>query len=284
MSDWKLTIANVTYTVFVTEHDEVPNPHITTFSPIGSSETIQQWIGSASRRIRVRGKSVRQTLPVSLTSPANYGSFFSSVPNPNTDGVLTWVDPSQARYEDGLFATTDGDARLLVTGFYFTIPMESRITGVLLELKRGNRVGIPHFLQDTILSLVKGGLVVGNNKATTWPVSMAWQSFGGAADTWGLSLSPSDVNNNNLFGMTVSALGDVTAKIDAIRMTIYYDDLTLGTVIDGAQLLQVGQSCVLTDDRGNTTNCVLAAFDYDRLKGVSPNKYVDLTLDLIKDQ
>jgi photosystem II stability/assembly factor-like uncharacterized protein len=87
-------------------------------------------------------------------------------------------------------------------------------------------------INDTTVKLVKGGAVVGDNKAdaANWPGADAYTTYGGAADLWGTTLTVSDVNANN-FGVVVSATRGNGAKsyVDHIRITVYYTAPATGT-------------------------------------------------------
>lgn len=79
---------------------------------------------------------------------------------------------------------------------------------------------------DNVVKLVVGGSVVGSNLAdtvTNWPTDIAYSSYGGATNLWGLTPSVADVNGST-FGVVISATvaTNDTASIDHIRMTTYY--------------------------------------------------------------
>lgn len=78
---------------------------------------------------------------------------------------------------------------------------------------------------DNIVKLVKGGAIGGTDRSASahWGAAGAYQAFGGAADLWGNSLTPADVNATD-FGVAISAIvaSGSQARIDHIRMTTYY--------------------------------------------------------------
>lgn len=82
-----------------------------------------------------------------------------------------------------------------------------------------------HEVVDATVKLVKGGAVVGDNKADTandWPAANATKEYGGSTDLWGTTLNPSDVNASD-FGMVISAtVSSGDAYIDAVSITVYY--------------------------------------------------------------
>lgn len=78
---------------------------------------------------------------------------------------------------------------------------------------------------DATVKLLKGGSVVGDNKAdavTKWPSSDADKAYGGSADLWGTTITPAEVNASD-FGAVVSAtVAGGTARIDQMRMTVFF--------------------------------------------------------------
>ena len=135
------------------------------------------------------------------------------------------------------------------------------------------------------IKLVKAGTISGSEKSTggVLTTSDAYYSFGGSSDSWGLSLSPSDINTST-FGCVVSmkAVGFATfnntsrylkatnfgfviptgatidgvlveieakqdggsASVDHIRITVYYTETSSATIA-GVQTMQGIQSITL---------------------------------------
>lgn len=128
--------------------------------------------------------------------------------------------------------------QLQATQYGFSVPGGATITGVVLEV-RSQRDTSAATIQDKLVSLIKGGTVSGDNKATTTVYGLnavnngdavAWQTYGSPTTLWGLSLTPSDVNAST-FGAAVSCQNPSattgSAGIDAMRITVYYT--TAGT-------------------------------------------------------
>lgn len=77
---------------------------------------------------------------------------------------------------------------------------------------------------DNQVRLIKGGIVSGNNLSisSTYPKTDAYQSYGGPANLWGLSLTPGDVTASN-FGLALSSrIQNRQVEVDHIRMRIYF--------------------------------------------------------------
>lgn len=77
--------------------------------------------------------------------------------------------------------------------------------------------------KDNSVRLFKGGNVGGNDNATIadWPVTDTYITYGGIGDLWGLTWTPTDINNSN-FGAGISAaLENATLRVDHMRITVY---------------------------------------------------------------
>lgn len=128
-----------------------------------------------------------------------------------------------------VYYTTSGGSQsnyLKATNFGFTAPGTATINGVKVEInkKADNAANVT----DTVVKLVKGGTVGGNDKssATPWNTSFGYSSYGGSADLWGNTLTYSDVNSST-FGFVISCSAanvPETAYIEHVRITIYYSD------------------------------------------------------------
>lgn len=140
-----------------------------------------------------------------------------------------WANPNNAKTVNASTADSfwagggDESNPLDLTNFGFNIPSIAVIDGVHVELLRSGTAA-----QDSEVKLIKAGSPVGTNKAAyAYPGSLGWQSYGGAEDLWGTTLTPAEVNASN-FGVTFSARntsGGGGASIDAARITVlwHYD-------------------------------------------------------------
>lgn len=115
---------------------------------------------------------------------------------------------------------------LVVTGFGFSIPTNATITGFEVNIERSDINGK---CKDNILSLIKGGALIGTNKALNpaWPTTDDVQLYGSSADLWGAAWTPADVNSS-AFGLAFSwnrtggGSGSAFAQIDLITIKVYY--------------------------------------------------------------
>lgn len=150
-------------------------------------------------------------------------------------GTITWSKPGNAAASDDLRATAVGGGQshyLKAVDFGFTIPAGATVGGVVVTIERhtANIEGTA----DTVVSLVKGGSVVGDNKAEAswWPDGGdAPGMYGGADQLWGTTWTAAEINAAD-FGVVLSATNSgVTdvARVDAISITVTYSGGGLAT-------------------------------------------------------
>lgn len=149
-------------------------------------------------------------------------------------GNEDWANPTNATPSDDAYATSSFTLftspfsdYLDVTAFPFSIPGGAVIDGIVVDIERHSDAGFTVF--DVLVQLFQGGVASGDNKASgsPYPGSDTVETYGGPADTWGLSWSAADINSA-LFGVRVQAFNpnfDVipdSAYIDAITITVYF--------------------------------------------------------------
>jgi len=149
-------------------------------------------------------------------------------------GTIAWQNPNNIQ-ETG---TPSAKVKLNIsqisnylqgTNYDFSIPSGATIDGIEVEIRRqGSIAGI----KDNIVSLVKGGSVVGKNKATDddWSNSLENVNYGGSDDLWGETWTADEINDEN-FGLVVSVKSNVTEEkiiyVLHMQITVYY---TIGPV------------------------------------------------------
>lgn len=112
-----------------------------------------------------------------------------------------------------------------LSGFGFAVPLTATITGVQLDIMQ--RVNSPGGgIHDSVLTLAMNGVAMGNNKASAsnWFDTPQTQIYGGSTDTWGNTLSASDINDSG-FGIHYEITNtsyDQAASVDFMSMTVYY--------------------------------------------------------------
>ncbi|MHB1346774.1 MAG: immunoglobulin-like domain-containing protein [Candidatus Humimicrobiaceae bacterium] len=163
--------------------------------------------------------------------------FADTTGNHGPTNVTGWTNPQNSMVSDGIY-TTGPSIGLTAKGFGFNIPENATINGIEVNVERFITRSNNKRLIDNWASLLKNGVVVYNNiynraTGTDWKVStLALKAeenkiYGSPTDTWGLSLTPADVNNPN-FGFLMQPFvwsvgtGLITAYVDYIGMTVYY--------------------------------------------------------------
>lgn len=164
---------------------------------------------------------------------------FASTAGPNSPGTLAddsavgtdaWSNPGNASANDASYANCGamfGTQSHYLKATNFSFSFSGTVNGVRVEV--GN-LYTPNTVSPgpswTVVKLVKGGTVSGNNKGTgTMPATENYIGFGSSSDLWGLTLSATDITASN-FGVVISVT-DTTftgtmAKINHIRITITY--------------------------------------------------------------
>jgi len=160
-----------------------------------------------------------------------------TIVNDASFGTVYWVNPSYAKYSDNSYTTATDDSGttpstvyLKATNFGFNIPTDATILGikVVVEKSCDNQDASRH-AQDSRVRLVNAfGQIRTTDRSSSawWPVSDTNVSHGGATDLWGDSWTPANINDPD-FGFVISAYlvnngGEVIAKIDYVRIIIYY--------------------------------------------------------------
>lgn len=150
----------------------------------------------------------------------------------------TWQNTGNVASSDNVYSNFGSIAPangytdyLVVTNFGFNIPPGSSISGIVVEIERSDANSRTI---DNSIRLVQGGVISGDDKAVsaTYPLTDAYQTYGNAGDTWGLTWIPADINASN-FGVAISARkinaanGTAAGKIDNVIITVYYDFVSL---------------------------------------------------------
>lgn len=148
-----------------------------------------------------------------------------------------WVNPGNVSADDGTEATItaatydspDISQILVCSNFGFSIPASATIDGITVEIDRRNSAGAA---SDNRVQLAKGTAfanLVGSNladTATDWPTTLATVSYGGAANLWGTTWTPSEINASS-FAVFLSVQADAAntdIQVDFIRATVTYTE------------------------------------------------------------
>ena len=161
----------------------------------------------------------------SFSDDNSIGNFAFSIP-----GNAVTSDDSRSSAKALLVLLNGNTHYLKVTGFGFSIPTLATITGIRVEVEKSAwDISILATVRDNEVKLVKGGSVAGDNKAigSSWNESDNYNIYGDTTDTWGTTLSPTDVNASD-FGIVFSARINgllsliPSARVDHIRVSVFY--------------------------------------------------------------
>lgn len=142
--------------------------------------------------------------------------------------TIAWTDPGNITASDNARATctlnlNEVSDDLTAKTFGFSLP-DGTVSGIEVEWEKSGGSD----LIDQQVQLIFGGAEVGNNKSTgaTWPAADTYVSYGGAADLWGWTPSPSNINDNS-FGVIIVAKNatgglPIMAEVDHVRITVTY--------------------------------------------------------------
>jgi hypothetical protein len=171
-----------------------------------------------------------------LMSATTLGQITTSATFPTTGanvtgiGSVAWTNPGRIVANDDSYATaaitsSAGSNYSQGSGFGFAIPADATINGLLVTIGRKTSSGTT--IYDNTVQLVKAGTIVGENKASTtaWGSSESAATYGGAADLWGTTWTPTDINTST-FGVALSAKNTSstsrTASVDYITVAVTY--------------------------------------------------------------
>ncbi|CAN5469454.1 hypothetical protein BH09BAC3_BH09BAC3_37180 [soil metagenome] len=172
-------------------------------------------------------------------------------------GVPNWnVAPGTPFSSDGTYATivsmnkSKNTNYLHVSGFGFSIPVGSYVSGIKVEVEMfGTVPGAAINKENSILLLNASGSRVGTDRNTSATLATAdpnsYVTYGGSTDNWGGALTYADINSPN-FGVALqyqsggvnNTAGNYNYNVDHVRVTITYapgyDAVINGCFNDGA--------------------------------------------------
>lgn len=121
---------------------------------------------------------------------------------------------------------------LTLKSYGAAIPTGATIDGIEVSVER-SLTGIidadNDVADDVSVRLLKAGVATGDDKATAghWPAADAVKTYGGAADLWGTTWTPAQINSTEFgvyFGWSVTSTSGttLTSLVDAITVKVYY--------------------------------------------------------------
>ena len=160
--------------------------------------------------------------------------------DPSASGVDgaggSWVNPSNVYVSDNARATVllnlgATSENLLATEFGLSVPGTAVIEGVEVMIEKSVSISRTNASKDLIVSLVVGGVVVGNDNAEASYFNNtidAVTTYGSSSDLWGLTLTPAQVNAGD-FGVAYAAQrhpsgsSDQRVRVDHMQVKVYYN-------------------------------------------------------------
>jgi hypothetical protein len=153
----------------------------------------------------------------------------------NSTGTKVWNNPSRVNSSDNQRATVavndlEASHFLKATNFSISLPSAAIIDGIVVDMERSvNSVNGGSIVRDNAVRLVKNGVILADDRATntSWTTADTYETHGNSTDLWGTTWSAAELNSP-AFGAAVSVTkanadsGSRTARIDHIRITIYY--------------------------------------------------------------
>lgn len=157
----------------------------------------------------------------------NQSAFPGTGANDAAVGSVAWTDTGNALLNDGLLASVSltlgvRSNYLKLTNFGFAVPGGAAIVGVEVTI---DTIGSTGAVASTILRMVVGGAVSGDDKGGL----VVWESeqvLGSDSDTWGLALTPAQVNASD-FGVVLSTVGNAgrgssVPSVDYVLIKVFY--------------------------------------------------------------
>jgi len=150
----------------------------------------------------------------------------------NSFGANTWSGTTETNVtaDDGTYALGNGPGAPTVyikaTGFGFTIPPNSTILGISVEVEKREAAADQNSVDGSV-RLYRNNALVGTDKADTvteWPLVDTIFTYGSSTDLWGTSWTPGDINASD-FGVAFSGqstAGGSFILVDFIRVTVTY--------------------------------------------------------------
>jgi hypothetical protein len=139
----------------------------------------------------------------------------------------SWFPTANAMTSDDMYAQVSPAGSptecLKATDYGFNIPDPAEIKGIEVSIERHSSMA--GTIKDASVKIVKGGTITGTEHAdpATWPTSDAVATYGGSADLWGTTWTPTDINSSG-FGASISAVDNInTASVDVIQITVFFD-------------------------------------------------------------
>jgi hypothetical protein len=222
---YNYSISNLTGVTWEVKHDDV-GPYNITVPADG--------LASSPLRLEIWSSFVNSTIIVPNESTASWTNGTSS----SGGADQPWRSPLLTTSLDGSYADcnmttitgTNKSMFLNGTNFGFTIPDNAVIKGIIVGVTRSVNSTSSFTVTDYNVSLMKHGMLVGDNLATStiYTTSLVNEDHGTSTEMWGQTWTPADINDAE-FGVLFSVRRTNTSttitravRVDYINITVYY--------------------------------------------------------------
>lgn len=146
--------------------------------------------------------------------------------------VSSWYNYNNIGSSNNTHANTSYNSKkgfsgyLDMKGFAFSIPTNATIEGISVGVEKQGIGNAGFVISDETVQLLKAGVAVGSNKAdqlTVWGNTDSWKYYG-AADLWGSSWTPANINSSSFglrFAFQKNAVNGI-GKIDTATIQVLY--------------------------------------------------------------
>lgn len=181
-------------------------------------------------------------------------------------GTVNWGGPGNAISSNNAYAAANVDGTttryLRCLGYNFAIPSGATINGITVNVERRSSSTANGGSRDAAMRLVKAGVIgtTDRSTATTYTTADVIEAHGGAADLWGTTWTPAEINAAN-FGAAFAATKPSSAgathtiRVDHIPITITF---TI-TGLDHIRIEHSGNGLTCTPSAITVKACVDAA-------------------------
>ena len=167
------------------------------------------------------------TSTVGVSGPRGSITFTSVAP-----GVVPWTTPGSAKLADSdaaaaVLTTLDETTEFLRgTTWGFGLAASDTVDGIRVQIER--QASVAANTQDYSMRILQGGSPAGTDLAAfgvNWPTVLAFATYGGATEKWGLTWTAADINSTGL-GAQLAAINtggtSSTLAVDFMIITVYY--------------------------------------------------------------
>ena len=210
-------------------------------------------------------------------------NFPATASNSAADGAIAWQNPGNVSSDNGTEATISATTfdngvishYLLAQNYSFAVPDGSTINGITMAFERRATAG---GAVDRTINMFVGGTIAPDNKAAggTW-AGLSTVTYGGAADTWGRTWTPTEINSAN-FGAIIQCnanANDSAVAIDFVRVMVTYTEPQLAAEF-GVTCFDGGQVTFISGSPPEPAPTVFSSYvNPSRVRGTNPGEWTE---------